>query len=157
MALVKRRGRPAKAGSKTHVRKTGKITLPCLFCHNDGYVDADTSRFICDACVMGRVGNSALPAAVKKAKGEVKAPKLNKDGTPRKKRAKNGEGVKVVKVASGRGRGWHLKQYFLDTKTGEEFSFGTLVKGAAATKAKKASAQKAQLKTKPVTKRSKKR
>jgi hypothetical protein len=155
MALTKRRGPPAKAGSKTHIRKTGKITLPCLFCGNDGHVDADTSRFICSACVIGRVGNSALPKALASKNAEPKAPKLNKDGTPRKKRAKNGEGVKVVKVASGRGRGWHLKQYFLDTKTGEEFSFGTLVKGAAATKAKKAATQKAQLKAKPVTKKGK--
>lgn len=149
MALAKR-GRPAKAGSKTINRKTGKISLDCLFCGSSGMVDADTKRFMCSGCVIQRVGNSALPTAVK-TKGVVKSVKLNKDGTPRKKRAKNGEGVKIVKVSNGRGRGWHLKAYFLDENTGEAFSFGELVKGAAATKAKKLALTKAQLKAKPKT------
>jgi len=111
-------------------------------------VDADTKRFMCSGCVIQRVGNSALPSAVK---GVEKVAKLNKDGTPRKKRAKNGEGVKVVKVSNGRGRGWHLKAYFLDENTGETFSFGELVKGAAVATAKKLAHKKSQLKAKPKT------
>lgn len=119
MALTKRRGRPAKVAK---VVKRGRKTIQCLFCHADGYVDADTLRFVCANCVITRVGGTALPAAVR-AKTTVKVVKLNKDGTPRKARSKNGMGVKPVK-ATGRGRGWHLAKYFFDPKTDEHFSYG---------------------------------
>jgi hypothetical protein len=118
--------------------QAGFKTLDCIMCREAVKVDKDTKAVLCGRCTMLASGAPAPKSAPKKTaviendsrtglpvfKGYVtegKAPKLNKDGTPRKKRSPNGTVAK--KVSSGRPRGWHLKKRFVDTD-GTVYKFG---------------------------------
>lgn len=120
------------------VKTVGMKNIDCFMCHEAVKVDTDTRAVLCGTCTMLASGAPAPKMAVKKEVimemknglpvvvghrtiGKTSGVKLNKDGTPRKKRSPNGSVVK--KVSSGRPRGWHLKKRFVDVD-GTVFKFG---------------------------------
>ncbi len=139
---------------------SGFRNLDCFMCHEAVKVDNDTKAVLCGTCTMLASGSPAPKMAVKKevimemknglpvvvgykTEGKTGPAKLNKDGSPRKKRAPNGSVVK--KVSSGRPRGWHLKKRFVDVD-------GIVYKFGVSTNKKTVAARKSEAKTKKLAK-----
>lgn len=98
-------------------RQKSKI-INCLGCHADFMGSADASAGICANCCQILAGPPVMP----KVKSPNAPPTLTKSGKPRKKRAPNGSGKKIV--SSGRPRGWHLKASYIDPATNIAYVYG---------------------------------